>query len=260
MKHIKSILTLSLACCALSIYGQWGGGLLINQTGFVNPNTGKLQSTPPPELTGGLTGSQLDNTGFVGDANLGQRINYSDGGWFQGIVRYGRRESGRLHHPDGTEDVGSFDANGYLHGLCATIWTNGVWYYGYHQNGQRHGDGSLYMNGCYYDQSYSYGTLISSVQVSSPRYNWPERERMISDARLAAQAANPQPSNSSDYKLGVDSKCGRCHGGGRIQTNFSVSGFGVSTAKKRCNYCNKLIFVNDSQWDICPICNGTGRK
>jgi len=255
---MKRSLTLTAFCLCLVAGGH--AQFLINQTGFVNPNTGKLQSTPPPELTGGLTGSQLDNTGFVGDANLGQRINYSDGGWFQGIVRYGRRESGRLHHPDGTEDVGSFDANGYLHGLCATIWTNGVWYYGYHQNGQRHGDGSLYMNGCYYDQSYSYGTLISSVQVSSPRYNWPERERMISDAKASASgySSNNNSGGASNYQpsrtVGVGNHyCRNCCGKGYCPL---CSGNGmyrpyIGAPLIRCGECGG----NGKH----RLCNGTGR-
>lgn len=54
--------------------------------------------------------------------------------------------------------------------------------------------------------------------------------------------------------------CPRCHGRGRIQTQIGVSSYGTSVRYKRCPNCGKRIMVNESHYDPCPACGGSGSR
>lgn len=44
----------------------------------------------------------------------------------------------------------------------------------------------------------------------------------------------------------------------KIQTRQSVGSYGLSKRKVKCSYCGQWIFPNQSHWDVCPSCDGTG--
>lgn len=55
-------------------------------------------------------------------------------------------------------------------------------------------------------------------------------------------------------------ECSRCHGRGKIQTRFSVSSYGASNKKVKCSHCGEWVFANQTHWDECPSCGGTGES
>lgn len=124
-------------------------------------------------------GSNLEKSGFVGASNFGRFYSFPDGSWFQGIMNNGKPSAGKLHYSDGTEYTGDFDGDGKYTGLGLLTWPNGMWYYGNFSNGYRHGEGSFYVDGKYYDIVSNVNEIVSSEEVSTPRYNKASHDDMI---------------------------------------------------------------------------------
>lgn len=160
-KSIIITLTLAMSMASPEVQAQ----RFLNQ---INP--GK-RVTPP---AGGFLGTISAGTVPVPQTN--QIIRYNDGGRFYGTTINGRRSSGRLVAPNGVESLGGFDENGRWNGTVEVTYpAERSWYKGDFSHGTKHGSGSLYKDGKYYDQQYYNGQLETSIEVSEPRCkgeNW----------------------------------------------------------------------------------------
>ena len=54
-------------------------------------------------------------------------------------------------------------------------------------------------------------------------------------------------------------QCKKCGGGGKMQTRFAMSTFGLDNRKLQCPYCKEWILASETHWDPCDRCGGTGK-
>ena len=144
--------------------------LLLASQAQAQPASFSLQNSYVRRSTG-YNDFSLENSGIVGDPSFGKLIRYNDGSWFKGATSNGRPSAGTFHRANGVEHKGSFDENGYPHGIVLTTWPDGDWYYGNYYHGKRHGEGSWYLSGTYYDVISNMGEEKVSEEVCSPKYN-----------------------------------------------------------------------------------------
>ncbi len=206
----------------------------------------------------------LENTGVVGDGSFGKVVHYKDGGWFQGAFSNGRRSAGSLHYPNGDVCHGHFDSNGDKNGLCLYIWSDGEWLYANFLHGVKHGEGSTYVNGAYYDFVYNQGKRVSFNRVTNPKYNKSSFDESLDKLKIARAEAAMQESTSSEsssnsrkkssYKSPHGHKaCRVCFGTGKCNTCSGKGHYYTMGGQViRCTSC--------AHTGKCSSCNGTGKK
>lgn len=52
--------------------------------------------------------------------------------------------------------------------------------------------------------------------------------------------------------------CPKCHGGGKVKTQYGVATYGVDSKRFRCPICGKMISAGTTHYDECDQCGGTG--
>lgn len=187
--------------------------------------------------------SLIDQTGFISDPTLGQRKNFADGSWFQGILdQYGNPKMGTYQLANGDVYVGNI-SNMQRNGMGVYTLRNGSWQMGEWVNGVPNGTTSFYdaTTGTYYDQVFRNGELISSKQVSRPTYDKNSWNNIhVSDAPVNSNSSSSYSGSSSSRSNNHSRQCHACHGSGRLKKSVpDVSGYGISTKKYYCNECGE---------------------
>ncbi len=197
--------------------------------------------------------SLIDNTGFVSDPNLGRRLNYGDGSWFQGVVdAYGAPQAGTYQFANGDVYVG-YLSNRNRNGMGVYTYRNGNWIMCEWVNGVPNGTASFYNASTrqYFDQVYRNGQLVSERQVSRPTH---DKETWRYQFTGSAPANNNSNSNSYRGNNVSRSHCKVCNGTGRIRRGVAQAGtYGINNNKYRCSECGEIsgarhIHIN------CPHC------
>lgn len=204
----------------------------------------------------------IDNTGIISShTDFGQRINYSDGSYFRGIVQNGKRKSGTVYFKDGRrESCYDYDENGYFNGFALQEWTDGSWYVGYWNHGKKNGEGTqaTVINGSlkYYDEVWVNGTCTSSQLVNKPKL---DKKVWTYTPTLPVNGTNS--SNGRSRSTNSSSReCPYCRGTGSVETNRSVGTYGLNTSKRKCATCGKWIMAGTAHSHTpCRHCNSTGR-
>lgn len=165
-----------------------------------------------------------------------QTIHYNDGSRFYGMTVNGRRSSGRLIQADGIECLGGFDQNGLLDGTVEVTYpAEQGWFKGAYSHGIRHGSGSAYKDGKYYDLQYENGGLVTSIEVYEPRCkgeNWYGKTLGAGtpshpfygaggvgthrENNSGGMAPCPMCNGNGFFPIGGKTLCARCGGGGFI--------------------------------------------
>lgn len=251
-----------------------GNTRLLRSTGVVKRGNPYHTPRKPMEINSGI--------------RYNQSIHYNDGSSFYGTIINGRRFSGRLVDPNGTEYVGIFDENGYLNGVVEISYVSDrVWFKGNYNHGTPHGQGSMYKNGKYYDVQYDNGDIVASVEVSEPNFkgeNWyaktleqgvPRHQFFGSggagrhtDSNNTTIIYTPTSSQTNTYtpsKSNSDTSqktitCAYCNGTGRRL--ISVDG-GIRDNQYwvRCSECGHQYLNTSTHRHVsCSYCHGTGKR
>lgn len=243
---ILSILV--LFCCTIAVQAQ--------PSSFSRRNT---HITMPQ----GYNDFSLKNSGVVGSSNFGTYMDLGGGNWFKGSTSNGRPSRGTLHLSDGVEHKGAFNSNIQPTGVVLTTWPDGTWYYGNYVNGVRHGSGSWYANGTYYDVVMNNNNIESSEKVSSPRYNKADFDGQVNAANNAysesysgsSSGSSRSSSGSTRTQTHGQKRCSLCNGTGKCSTcngkGYYVA-IGIGSGNHRCTSCG--------QTGKCSSCGGRGTK
>ncbi len=232
---------LALFCCAITAQAQ--------PSSFSRSNT---HITMPQ----GYNDFSLKNSGVVGSSNFGTYIDLGGGNWFKGSTSNGRPSRGTLHLSNGVEHKGAFNANIQPTGVVLTTWPDGTWYYGNYVNGVRHGSGSMYLDGAYYDVVMSNNETESAVEVDTPRYNKADFDGQVNAANNAyGESYSGSSSGSTRAKTHGQKRCSLCDGTGKC-SRCNGKGYyvaiGIGSGTHRCTSCG--------QTGKCSSCNGKGTK
>ena len=194
----------------------------------INPGTRTARPSSGTFLSTIRTGSTIKDN---------QIIRYNDGGRFYGSTIDGRRVTSRLIEPNGVESLGGFDENGRWNGTVEVTYpAERSWYKGEFSHGTKHGSGSLYKDGKYYDQQYYENQLETSIEVSEPRYkgeNWYAKTLGSGTPSHPFYGSGGAGTYQEDKGEGGIAPCPQCDGSGY----FPVGG------KKFCLRCGGVGFI-----------------
>ena len=189
----------------------------------------------------GYNDFSLKNSGVVGSSKFGTYMDLGGGNWFKGSTSNGRPSRGTLHLSDGVEHKGAFNANIQPTGVVLTTWPDGTWYYGNYVNGVRHGSGSMYLNGSYYDGIMNNNETESAVEVDTPRYNKADFDGIVDDADNApVESYSGSSSSGSRTRAHGQRRCSLCDGTGKC-SRCNGKGYyvalGIVSGRRLCTSC-----------------------
>ena len=190
-----------------------------------------------------------------------ETIKFTDGSRFYGFLA---DRSGDMTYADGRCSHGQFDSNWNEEGKCFVEFPNGSTYYGFFKGGVKDGEGSIFIDGKYYDVVFKAGTMKSVRKVANPKFDKAKEDREYQEAlanfnmemmRLQQDysSGNSSSSSMSTSRSTSSRICNVCGGSGRCKTCNGTGWYtsiGIGSGKHRCHCKN----------GICSYCNGKGRK